>query len=389
MNLNEYKGILVYAEQREGVLQNVGLELLGKATELAHDINKQLALKEAGDDLDAFTEKQGSAVDTIDIVGATLDNDDLEAKVAEVKANHPDAAKVTAVLIGHNVKGLAQELIESGADKVLVVDKPELLNFDTEAYTQVLKAVVDAQKPEIVLFGATTLGRDLAPRVSSRIATGLTADCTKLELLKDKERQLGMTRPAFGGNLMATIVSPDHRPQMATVRPGVMKKLPKSDDRKGEIVDFPVTLDETKMKVKLLNVVKEGGNKVDISEAKILVSGGRGVGAKQNFELLEDLAAEIGGIVSSSRAQVDAGNMPHDRQVGQTGKTVRPEVYFACGISGAIQHVAGMEESEFIIAINKDRFAPIFSVADLGIVGDLHKILPILTEEIKKYKANK
>ena len=387
MNLNDYKGILVYAEQRDGVLQNVGLELLGKATELAYEINKQIALKDAGDELAEYASKQAAAIKSIDAVAATLEEDDekVKEKVAEVKANNPDAAKVTALLIGHNVKALADELVKAGADKVLVVDQPKLEVYDTEAYTQVLTAAINAEKPEIVLFGATTLGRDLAPRVSSRIATGLTADCTKLELLKDKERQLGMTRPA----LMATIVSPDHRPQMATVRPGVMKKLPKSDDRKGEIVDFPVTLDESKMKVKLLNVVKEGGNKVDISEAKILVSGGRGVGAKQNFELLEDLAAEIGGIVSSSRAQVDAGNMPHDRQVGQTGKTVRPEVYFACGISGAIQHVAGMEESEFIIAINKDRFAPIFSVADLGIVGDLHKILPILTEEIKKYKANK
>ena len=386
MNLNDYKGILVYAEQRDGVLQNVGLELLGKATELAYEINKQIALKDAGDELAEYASKQAAAIKSIDAVAATLEEEDekVKEKVAEVKANNPDAAKVTALLIGHNVKALADELVKAGADKVLVVDQPKLEVYDTEAYTQVLTAAINAEKPEIVLFGATTLGRDLAPRVSSRIA-----DCTKLELLKDKERQLGMTRPAFGGNLMATIVSPDHRPQMATVRPGVMKKLPKSDDRKGEIVDFPVTLDEAKMKVKLLNVVKEGGNKVDISEAKILVSGGRGVGAKQNFELLEDLAAEIGGIVSSSRAQVDAGNMPHDRQVGQTGKTVRPEVYFACGISGAIQHVAGMEESEFIIAINKDRFAPIFSVADLGIVGDLHKILPILTEEIKKYKANK
>ena len=385
MNLNDYKGILVYAEQRDGVLQNVGLELLGKATELAYEINKQIALKDAGDELAEYASKQAAAIKSIDAVAATLEEEDekVKEKVAEVKANNPDAAKVTALLIGHNVKALADELVKAGADKVLVVDQPKLEVYDTEAYTQVLTAAINAEKPEIVLFGATTLGRDLAPRVSSRIATGLTADCTKLELLKDKERQLGMTRPAFGGNLMATIVSPDHRPQMATVRPGVMKKLPKSDDRKGEIVDFPVTLDEAKMKVKLLNVVKEGGNKVDISEAKILVSGGRGVGAKQNFELLEDLAAEIGGIVSSSRAQVDAGNMPHDRQVGQTGKTVRPEVYFACGISGAIQHVAGMEESEFIIAINKDRFAPIFSVADLGIVGDLHKILPILTEEIK------
>jgi len=390
MNLNDYKGILVYAEQREGVLQNVGLELLGKATELAHDINKQLALKESGDELSEFSGKQETAFNTIDVVAATLEEDEeMTAKIAGIKANHPDAAKVTAVLIGHDVKNLAQELVEFGADKVLVVDRPELKLFDTEAYTQVLNSVITTEKPEIVLFGATTLGRDLAPRVSSRLATGLTADCTKLELLKDKERQLGMTRPAFGGNLMATIVSPDHRPQMATVRPGVMKKIAKLEGREGQIVDFSVELDTSKLKVKVLEVVKEGGNKVDISEAKILVSGGRGVGAKQNFELLEDLAKEIGGIVSSSRAQVDAGNMPHDRQVGQTGKTVRPEVYFACGISGAIQHVAGMEESEFIIAINKDRFAPIFSVADLGIVGDLHKILPILTEEIKKYKANK
>ena len=330
MNLNDYKGILVYAEQRDGVLQNVGLELLGKATELAYEINKQIALKDAGDELAEYASKQAAAIKSIDAVAATLEEEDekVKEKVAEVKANNPDAAKVTALLIGHNVKALADELVKAGADKVLVVDQPKLEVYDTEAYTQVLTAAINAEKPEIVLFGATTLGRDLAPRVSSRIATGLTADCTKLELLKDKERQLGMTRPAFGGNLMATIVSPDHRPQMATVRPGVMKKLPKSDDRKGEIVDFPVTLDEAKMKVKLLNVVKEGGNKVDISEAKILVSGGRGVGAKQNFELLEDLAAEIGGIVSSSRAQVDAGNMPHDRQVGQTGKTVRPEVLF-------------------------------------------------------------
>lgn len=335
MNLTDYKGILVFAEQRDGVLQNVGLELIGKARELAEDLD----------------------------------------------------GRVTAVILGHNIKDLAKELIAYGADKVLVVDKEELKLYDTEAYTQVLNAVISAEKPEVVLFGATTLGRDLAPRVSSRLATGLTADCTKLEISEDK--QLWMTRPAFGGNLMATIVSPNHRPQMSTVRPGVMKKIAKDESRTGEIVEFPFNIDKSKLKVKIVEVVKEEGQKVDISEAKILVSGGRGVGAKANFELLEELAAEIGGVVSSSRAQVDAGNMPHDRQVGQTGKTVRPEVYFACGISGAIQHVAGMEESEFIIAINKDRFAPIFSVADLGIVGDLHKILPILTEEIRKYKATK
>lgn len=335
MNFNDYKGILVFAEQRDGVLQNVGLELLGKARELAKDLD----------------------------------------------------TTVTAAVLGKNIKDLSKELISCGADKVLVVDKEELDLYNTEAYTQALTAIINAIKPEVVLFGATTLGRDLAPRVSSRLATGLTADCTKLEISEDK--QLWMTRPAFGGNLMATIVSPDHRPQMSTVRPGVMKKMPKDDTRTGEVVDFPVNFDNSISKVKILDVIKEEGHKIDISEAKILVSGGRGVGAKANFDLLEDLAKEIGGVVSSSRAQVDVGNMPHDRQVGQTGKTVRPEVYFALGISGAIQHVAGMEESEYIIAINKDRFAPIFSVADLGIVGDLHKILPILTEEIKKYKATK
>ena len=235
MNLNDYKGILVFAEQRDGILQNVGLELLGKATELAYEINKQIALKDAGDELADFAGKKEAAIKSVDIAAATLEEDDqeLKNKVADVKKNNPDAARVTALLVGHNIKNLAQDLIKAGADKVLVVDKPELEVYDTEAYAQVLTAAINNQKPEIVLFGATTLGRDLAPRVSSRIATGLTADCTKLELLKDKERQLGMTRPAFGGNLMATIVSPDHRPQMATVRPGVMKKLPKSDDRTG------------------------------------------------------------------------------------------------------------------------------------------------------------
>lgn len=336
MNINDYKGILVFAEQREGVLQNVGLELIGKARELAVDLD----------------------------------------------------CAVTAVVLGHNIKDLSKDLVAYGADRVLVVDKEELKLYSTEAYTQALTAVVNAEKPEVVLFGASTLGRDLAPRVSSRCNTGLTADCTKLEISEDK--QLWMTRPAFGGNLMATIVSPEHRPQMSTVRPGVMKKIAKDESRSGEVLDFNVHFDQAKIdKVKIVEVVKETGNTVDISEAKILVSGGRGVGHKANFELLEDLANEIGGVVSASRAQVDAGNMGHDRQVGQTGKTVRPEVYFACGISGAIQHVAGMEESEYIIAINKDRFAPIFSVADLGIVGDLTKILPILTEEIKKYKATK
>lgn len=331
MNLSDYKGILVFAEQRDGVLQNVGLELIGEAKKLA----------------------------------------------AQLKT------PVTAVLMGHNIQNLAQTLIEYGADIVLVVDNEHLKLYDTEAYAQVFKAVIDAKKPEIVLLGATTLGRDLAPRVSSRMNTGLTADCTKLDI-DEATNVFGMTRPAFGGNLMATIVCPDHRPQMATVRPGVMQKLPREEGRKGEIESFPVNIDTSKMKVKILDIVKETSKKVDITEAKILVSGGRGVGSKENFKNLEAVASKIGATVSGSRAAVDAGFIEQARQVGQTGKTVRPNIYFACGISGAIQHMAGMEESEYIIAINKDKDAPMFGIADLGIVGDVNKVLPLLAEELAK-----
>ncbi|MDU1911183.1 electron transfer flavoprotein subunit alpha/FixB family protein [Fusobacterium sp.] len=336
MNLSDYKGILVFAEQRDGVIQTVGLELIGKAKELAGVLN----------------------------------------------------VPVTAALIGYNVAGLAKNLVEYGADKVVVVDQAKLEVYDTEAYTQVFKAIIDAKKPEIVLFGATTLGRDLAPRVSSRMATGLTADCTKLEI-SEETKGLEMTRPAFGGNLMATIVCPDHRPQMSTVRPGVMQKAPRIEGREGEIENLSVSLDISKMKVKVVQIVKETANKIDISEAKILVSGGRGIGSADNFVALEAVAKEIGATVSASRAAVDAGYIEHDRQVGQTGKTVRPDIYFACGISGAIQHVAGMEESEYIVAINKDKDAPIFNVADLGIVGDANKIAPLLAEELKKVKDAK
>ena len=331
MNLSDYKGILVFAEQRDGVLQNVGLELIGEAKKLA----------------------------------------------AQLKT------PVTAVLMGHNIQNLAQTLIEYGADIVLVVDNEHLKLYDTEAYAQVFKAVIDAKKPEIVLLGATTLGRDLAPRVSSRMNTGLTADCTKLDI-DEATNVFGMTRPAFGGNLMATIVCPDHRPQMATVRPGVMQKLPREEGRKGEIESFPVNIDTSKMKVKILDIVKETSKKIDITEAKILVSGGRGVGSKENFKNLEAVASKIGATVSGSRAAVDAGFIEQARQVGQTGKTVRPNIYFACGISGAIQHMAGMEESEYIIAINKDKDAPMFGIADLGIVGDVNKVLPLLAEELAK-----
>lgn len=337
MNLSDYKGIMVFAEQRDGQLQKVGLELIGKAKELAGKLD----------------------------------------------------VPVTAVLIGSEIEELSKELVAYGADKVLVVDKPELQIYGTEAYAQAFKVIIDEKKPEIVLFGATTLGRDLAPRVSSRVVCGLTADCTKLEISDDEFKRLEMTRPAFGGNLMATIISPNHRPQMSTVRPGVMQKLEKDSSRKGEVEKIKIDLDKSKIKVKVLEIVKEAKNKVDISEAKILVSGGRGVGSADNFKNLESFAKEIGATVSASRAAVDAGYIDHDRQVGQTGKTVRPDIYFACGISGAIQHVAGMEESEYIIAINKDEGAAIFDIADLGIVGDANKITALLGEELKKLNADK
>ena len=242
-------------------------------------------------------------------------------------------------------------------------------------------------KPSSVLSGASTIGRDVGPRLSARLETGLTADCTKLEISEDGE--LMMTRPAFGGNLMATIMCTEHRPQMSTVRPGVMQKATRDASRKGNIETFTPSFDSSKFKVKLLEIVKNENDKLDITEAKILISGGRGVGTTENFKKLEDLALLLHAQVSSSRAMVDAGIMSHDRQVGQTGKTVRPDLYLACGISGAIQHLAGMEESELIIAINKDKFAPIFQVADLGIVGDVNKILPMLTERLRKELADK
>lgn len=335
MNLNEYKGILVFAEQREGVLQNVGLELIGKGKELAETLNE----------------------------------------------------KVTAVLLGYNIENLSKELIAYGADEVIVVDSKELAIYDTEAYTQAFSTIINTVKPEVVLIGATTLGRDLGPRISSRVETGLTADCTMLEI--GENRELLMTRPAFGGNLMATIICPDHRPQMSTVRPGVMTRLSKDLNRAGVITNFKVNFDHSKMKVKVLNIIKEAKAKVDITEAKILVAGGRGVGSSGGFDNLELLANELGGVAAASRALVDAGIVNHDRQVGQTGKTVRPDVYFAFGISGAIQHLAGMEESEYIIAINKDKSAPIFGSADLGLVTDLAKTTTYLIEEIKKAKAEK
>jgi electron transfer flavoprotein alpha subunit len=308
---------------------------------------------------------------------------------------------VTAVLIGSGVKNLADQLAEYGADKVIVVDDPELKEYRTEPYAHALASVINEYKPEIMLVGATAIGRDLGPTVSARVKTGLTADCTSLEIVdfplvatpgkedEQKHNQLLMTRPAFGGNTIATIACPDHRPQMATVRPGVMQKIEPKKGAKANIVEFNPGFTPNNRYVEILNIVKAVKTTANIMEAKILVSGGRGVGSKENFKLLDDLAEVLGGTVSCSRAVVENGWQPQDLQVGQTGKTVRPQIYFAIGISGAIQHVAGMEDSDLIIAINKDEDAPIFDVADYGLVGDLNKIVPALTAALKAELANK
>ncbi|MBR8766144.1 electron transfer flavoprotein subunit alpha/FixB family protein [Porphyromonas levii] len=328
--MEQYKGILVFAEQRNGVIQNVAFELIGKARELADSISEQ----------------------------------------------------VTAILLGQGVGQLADQLIHAGADRVLVVDHELLKDYITEPYTEAIFHVVNTYKPEIVLIGATTIGRDLGPRLSSRLQTGLTADCTGLEI--NEERNLLMTRPAFGGNLMATIICKNNRPQMSTVRPGVMRRKPSDNTRTGVVEQVSVPFDVEKCRrVKLVRKETEAKTLVDITEANVLVSGGRGVGTGNGFSKLQELAETLNAEVSSSRAMVDAGIIGHERQVGQTGKTVRPDLYLALGISGAIQHLAGMEESEYILAINKDKYAPIFQIADLGIVGDLHKIVPVLTQKIQ------
>ncbi len=341
MNLEEYKGVFVFAQQVDNILNGVAFELLGKGKELAGNLNTE----------------------------------------------------VTAVLLGSGIKDLADKLAEYGADKVIVVDDPELKEYKTEPYAHALASVINEYKPEIVLVGATAIGRDLGPTVSARVKTGLTADCTVLEIgdfplvAKEGEEQLHnqllMTRPAFGGNTIATIACPYNRPQMATVRPGVMQKIAPIAGAKANVIEFNPGFTPDNRYVEILNVVKAVKNTANIMEAKILVSGGRGVGSKENFKLLDDLAEVLGGTVSCSRAVVENGWQPQDLQVGQTGKTVRPQIYFAIGISGAIQHVAGMEEADLIVAINKDEDAPIFDVADYGLVGDLNKIVPALTAALK------
>lgn len=333
-DLSAYKGVWVFAEQRNGKLMSTALELLGEGRKLADKLGVELS----------------------------------------------------AILLGYQVDQLCEELIHYGADQVVYADHPQLKLYTTDGYTKVIVELVNEKKPEIILIGATNIGRDLGPRIAARLDTGLTADCTKLEI-DDEQKILLQTRPAFGGNIMATIITPKHRPQMSTVRPGVMKKMVPDMMRTGKVDKVQVNLSEQDLRVKVMEIIKSAKQAVNLLDAEVIISGGRGLGGPEGFEILSELAMELGGVVGSSRAAVDSGWIPHDHQVGQTGKTVRPKIYIACGISGAIQHLAGMQTSECIIAVNKNPEAPIFDVADFGIVGDLYKVVPMMIEEVKSLKS--
>jgi electron transfer flavoprotein alpha subunit len=330
VNKSAYKGVWIFGEQKNGEVSGVALELLGEGRKLADQLGVSLA----------------------------------------------------AVLMGDKVEPAAKKLISYGADEVYLVDDPSLSHFNDESYAEIFVQLIARYMPEIVLIGATTYGRSLAPRVASGLNTGLTADCTRLEIDKGK-RLLVQTRPAFGGNLMATIICPDHRPQMCTVRPKVMKPPEQDLSRNGEIIRPDITI-PANVKVKVVDEVTTLCEKVNLSEADIIVAGGRGLGDPKNFALVKELADVLGGAVGASRAVVDAGWVEYSHQVGQTGKTVSPKVYFACGISGAVQHLAGMSSADTIIAINKNPDAPIFNIATYGIVGDVLEVLPALIAEFKK-----
>ena len=323
VDISMYHGVWVYAEQRGGKLMNVAIELLGEGRKLADEIGTELC----------------------------------------------------AVLVGSECDDLVDELFAYGAEKVYYANNPELKNYTTDGYTAAVYRAVLKYKPEIVLYGATHIGRDLAPSVAVKCGTGLTAEETK---------GLRQTRPAFGGNLMATIICPNHRPQMSTVRPGVMAKPEKVEGKKGELIDLNVKFKKGEIRQQVLDVVKKVGEMASLTDAKIIVSGGRGIGGPEGFDTIRALANKLGGSIGSSRACVDAGWIDHSFQVGQTGTTVKPDLYVACGISGAIQHLAGMQTSKTIVAINKNENAPIFEVADIGIVGDLFKVIPAIIEELDK-----
>lgn len=347
-----YKHIWVYTEQRAGKLMNVALELLGEGYRLSREIG--------GD------------------------------------------TKVCALLVGNHTSHLVDELYACGADIVYQIEDQLLETYTTDGYTKVISDAVNRYKPEILLFGATHIGRDLAPRIAARLDTGLTADCTRLDINTgkymdylqtyttasiegldpdSKDKGLKQTRPAFGGNLMATIVTPRTRPQMATVRPGVMEKLEKDPAKKGQLIQVEADLSAHDIQVEVLKVVKEARELVSLTDAQIICSGGRGLGNAEGFELIKKFADKVGGVVGASRAAVDSGWIDASHQVGQTGTTVKPKIYFACGISGAIQHLAGMQTSDIIIAINKDPEAPMMQLADYAICGDLKKIIPEIIQQ--------
>lgn len=327
-DLNSYKDVLVYIEINHCGIQSVGLELLGQGRILADKLGQ----------------------------------------------------KLTAILVGNGVSEFAQHIVHSGADEVYVVDKPDLAEYHTESFTHAICTVVNKYKPNAILIGATHQGRDLGPRIAARLKTGLCADCTNLDIDEDSKLVL-WTRPAFGGNIMATIICPNHRPQMGTVRPNVFKKPAVDEARVGTIVTEMV--DSVLVRTELIEATAAACGLINLEEAEIIVSGGRGLGSAENYEMVKELAAVLGGTFSGSRAIVEEGWVEHQRQVGQSGKTVGPQLYIACGISGAIQHVAGMSSSDYIIAINKDANAPIFKVCDMGIVGDVKDIVPALIAKIK------
>jgi electron transfer flavoprotein alpha subunit len=336
MDLTPFKGIHVFIEQDKGIISNVSVELLGKARELAQEFSK-------------------------------LGREQI----------------VTAVLIGYEFGNIVDQLIHYGADHVIIISDEPFSVYRTDIYTKALIQIVKEKKPEIFLFGATQLGRDLAPRVANRLQTGLTADCTALEV-SEKESILLQTRPAYGGNIMATIVCPDNRPQMATVRPGVMKRLSIDPSRAGSKEEMTIELAGKDFLTRVVDIIEATTRHVNLEEAKIIVSGGHGVKNPGGFELLKELAAELGAEVGASRAAVEEGWIGHSHQIGQTGKTVRPDLYIACGISGSIQHLAGMAQSKYIIAINKDKNAPIADVSDITLIGDLFQVVPLLTKKIRE-----
>ncbi|MDO4941534.1 MAG: electron transfer flavoprotein subunit alpha/FixB family protein [Lachnospiraceae bacterium] len=333
-NLQDYKNIWVFIETECGKAKNVGYELINVAKPLAQQ----------------------------------------------------KGCPLVAVVIGKDIEGVAKDAICYGADSAIIVDGPEFEYYSTDAFAKALVTLIEKYKPETLMIGATNNGRDLGPRVSCRIKTGLTADCTAIDI-DEETGNIAWTRPTFGGNLMATIMCPDHRPQMGTVRPGVFKKGAYDESRTGEIVKEEITVAPEEIRTKLVERVNEIAEAINLEEAEIIVSGGRGVGSADGFKQLEELAEVLGATVGCSRAVVDAGWMPHAHQVGQSGKTVAPKLYFAIGISGAIQHVAGISGSDTIVAINKDADAPIFDVADYGIVGNLNEVVPALTAAFKAQKA--